>query len=92
MEVIGYGVLLAIGFYLAPMIVGVVTLVVVGVFSAIASIFKQEKHMWYMHLPDEDKRVEIRPLRDSIRSAKMYAREYLGVNILPRGTKFIRED
>ena len=40
MEIIFTGVLLAIGFYLMPFIVTVCTLVVVGTFSFIASIFK----------------------------------------------------
>lgn len=40
MEIIGYGILLAIGFYLAPLVVGGVVMIVAGIFAGIGSIFK----------------------------------------------------
>ena len=39
MEIIGYGILLAIGFYIAPVVLTVVVGAVVAVFAGIASLF-----------------------------------------------------
>ena len=39
MEIIGMGILLAIGFYMAPMIIGIVVMTIAAILVGIASIF-----------------------------------------------------
>ena len=41
MEIIGTGILLAIGFYVAPIVLGGAFIVIAGVLGGIASIFKR---------------------------------------------------
>jgi len=41
MEIIGYGILLAIGFYIAPVILTAIVGIVVAVFAGIASLFSR---------------------------------------------------
>lgn len=41
MEIIGYGILLAIGFYLAPVVIGGAVMIVAGIFTAIGSLFNR---------------------------------------------------